>query len=235
VAEKKISRKELLKEPDEFLTTSAKVIGYTRENPRQVTTGVIIAVVCLVGALGWYGFRKHQDVKSLQMFDKAFRQYHEVLFSSETQAPEQLDKLLTEFEAVARDYGSLPAGEMAQLYCGHVLYKKGDFKGALDRYERLRSSELTKRSLEPLVMYHVAMTRFALQDYEQAESVFTQLSKDTNSPYRREAFAAIAHIYESMGKNKEAAQAYKQYLKMFPEAPDAAFIRARLAELSMKG
>ncbi len=150
-------------------------------------------------------------------------------------APEKLDKLLTEFEAVAKDYGSLPSGELAQLYCGHVLYQKGDFKSALEWYERLRSSSLAKKSLEPLVLYHVAMTRFALKDFEQADNLFTQLSKDTNSPYRREAFAAIAHIYESMGKNKEAAQAYKQYLKMFPEAPDAAFIRARLAELSMEG
>jgi len=47
VAEKKISRKELLKEPDEFLTTTTKVIKYTRENPRQVTTGVIVAVMRL--------------------------------------------------------------------------------------------------------------------------------------------------------------------------------------------
>lgn len=235
MAEKKISRKELLKEPDEFLTTTAKVIKYTRENPRQVTMAVIVAAVCLAGALGFYGIRKHQAVRSLQLFDQAFRQYHELVYSPAAPAPEQLDKLLAEFEAVAKDYGSLPAGEMAELYCGHVLYQKGDFKNALEWYERVRSSNLAKKGLEPLFLYHIAMTRFALKDYEQADNLFTQLSKDTNSPYRREAFAAIAHIYESMGKSKEAAQAYKQYLKMFPEAPDAAFIRARLAELSMKG
>ncbi len=78
MAEKKISRKELLKEPDEFLTTTAKVIKYTRENPRQVTSGVIIAVVCLAGALGFLGLRKHQEAMSLQLFDQAFRQYHEL-------------------------------------------------------------------------------------------------------------------------------------------------------------
>jgi len=35
-----------------------------------------------------------------------------------------------------------------------------------------------------------------------------------------------------MGKNKEAVQAYRQYLKMFPQAPDAPFVRTRIADLS---
>ncbi len=207
MAEKKISRKELLKEPDEFLTTTAKVINYTRENPRRAAFLVIIAVVCLAGALGFYGIRKHREARSLQLFDQAFRQYHELFYSPGTPAPEKVGKLLAEFETVAKDYGSLPAGQLAQLDRGHVLYQKGDFKDALARYDSLRSSILTKKGLEPLILYHIAMTRFALKDFEQADNLFTQLSKDTNSPYRREAFAAIAHIYESMGKNKEAAQA----------------------------
>lgn len=235
MAEKKISRKELLKEPDEFLTTTARVINYTRANPRQVTLGVIILAVILAGAAGYYGFRKHQETTGLQLFDQAFRQYHEIVDAPTPPTAESLDKLLAAFEFVAQNYRSYPVGDQAQLYCGHVLYKKGDFKGALERYESLQSSSLVRKGLEPLVLYHMAMTRFALKQYEQAEKLFSQLSKDTNSPYRREAFAAIAHIYESQGKTKEAVQAYKQYLKMFPEAPDAAFIRARLADLSVKG
>ena len=235
MAEKKISRKELLKEPDEFLTTTAQVINYSRKNPRQVTIGVIIAVAILAGALSFYGYRSHQQAMSLHMFDEALRHYHKEFDSPTPPTAEALDKLLAEFQAVAEAYRSYPVGDQARLYCGHVLYQKGDFKGALVQYESLQSSSLVQKGLEPLVLYHLAMTRFALKDYDHAEKLFTQLSKDTNSPYRREAFSAIAHIYESMGKNKEAVQAYNQYLKMFPEAPDAAFIRARLAELSMKG
>ena len=75
----------------------------------------------------------------------------------------------------------------------------------------------------------------ALDDYEQAVLIFDQLSKDTNSPYRREAYASIARIYELMNKNKEAVQAYRQYLKIFPEAPDAAFVKSRIADLSKQG
>lgn len=235
MAEKKISRKELLKEPDEFLTTSAKAVMYAQENPRRVVFGAAVILVCVLVAAGLYLVRKNQETKSERLFDQAFQQYQAITFAPEEPSAEKLDKILSEFELVAKDYSSLPAGEMAVLYSGHVLYRKKDFKGALEMYERMQSTKIARTGLEALVLYHMAMTRFALKDYEKAEALFTQLSKDPNSPYRREAFAAIARIYESMAKNKEAAQAYKQYLKMFPEAPDAAFIRARLAELSAQG
>jgi predicted negative regulator of RcsB-dependent stress response len=234
VVEKKISRKELLNEPDEFFSASAKVLRFTRENPKAVITGIVIFVVCLAGVMGFFSLRKHQEAKSLALFDQGLREYRALDLSPEPPKPEVLDKVLRDFEVIVRDYGSLSAGEMALLYTGHVLYKKGDFRGALERYERMQSTRMARTGLEPLVLYHVAMTRFAVKDYDRAQELLTQLSKDTNSPYRREAFGAIARIYDSMGKNKEAAQAYRQYLKMFPEGPDAPFIRARLAEISAK-
>jgi tetratricopeptide (TPR) repeat protein len=75
----------------------------------------------------------------------------------------------------------------------------------------------------------------ALKDFEKAMNIFEQLSKDVNSPYRREAYSSIARIYEMMDKKKEAAQAYKQYLKVFPEAPDADFVKAKISQLLAQG
>ncbi|HTY25722.1 MAG TPA: tetratricopeptide repeat protein [Desulfomonilaceae bacterium] len=235
MAAKKITRKELLKEPDEFISTSAKVIAYSRQNPKKVVMGVVIVVACLLAVMSFYAYQRHGKLASHELFDRAFQEYQMMESSSQAPTSEQLDKLLEEFEVITRDYASFPAGEMALLYSGHVLYKKGDFSRALDRYTKMQSTSLAKDGLSPLILYHIAMTRLALKDYEQATVLFDQLSKDTNSPYRREAHAAIARIYETLGKDKEAVQAYKQYLKMFPEAPDAAFVKSKIAELSIRG
>ena len=235
MAAKKITRKELLKEPDEFISISAKVIAYSRQNPKKVVMGVVIVVACLLAVMSFYAYQRHGKLASLELFDRAFQEYQMMESSSQAPTNEQLDKLFEEFEVIARDYASFPAGEMALLYSGHVLYKKGDFSRALDRYTKMQSTSLAKDGLSPLILYHIAMTRLALKDYEQAIVLFDQLSKDTNSPYRREAHAAIARIYETLGKDKEAVQAYRQYLKMFPEAPDAALVKSKIAELSIRG
>ncbi|MBI5569930.1 MAG: tetratricopeptide repeat protein [Desulfomonile tiedjei] len=235
MAERRITRKELLKEPDEFLTTSGMVVQYVRTNPKPFIAGCVVFVIALVAVIGFLTMRKHQEARSLLVFEQAMREYHNVLGSGEQVAPEEFDTVLKQFQTVAADYGSFPAGEMALLYTGHVLYRKGDFKGALEQYQRAQATGLVKSGLGPLILYHIASTRLALKEYEAAAGLFQQLSEDTNSPYRREASITIARIYEMTGKSKEAAQAYKQYLKMFPEAPDAPFVRARLADLAAKG
>jgi predicted negative regulator of RcsB-dependent stress response len=235
VVERKITRKELLKEPDEFLTTTGQVVRYVRENPRVVTIGCGLAVVVALMAFGVSTYLNQREARSHGLFDAAQREYETAMRSQAPAPSENLDKLLARFEEIAKDYSSLPAGEMAVLYSGHVLYQKGAYQGALDQYTKMQSSTLVKGGLGPLVMYHVAMTQLALKDYDQALTLFDQLSKDINSPYRREAHASIARIYEMTGKTKEAVQAYRQYLKMFPEAPDAVFIKTRLADLSATG
>lgn len=234
MAAKKVTRKELLKEPDEFITTSAHIIGYTRQNPKKVLMIIVIVIFVILAAGGFYAYQRQAKLASHDLFEKALMDYQMLEMSRKAPTDTQLDKLLAQFETIAKEYPSFPAGEMALLYGGHMLYKKGDFPAALDRYTKMQTTNLVKEGLGPLILYHTAMTRFALKDYDQAILIFDQLSKDTNSPYRREAHAAIARIYEASGKNKEAVQAYRQYLKMFPEAPDAAFVKSRIAELSAR-
>jgi len=235
LAEKKITRKELLKEPDEFLTLTGKSIVYFRKHPRQVTIAGVVLAVCVVVGAGIYSYNNYREKQSHEVFQRAAAAYHSLVQSDENVNPEKLDYLFNTFEQAAKTYPSMPAGEQALLYTGHILFKKKDYKGALERYNQMQSTSLVKKGLGQLVLYHIGRTRLALDDYEQAVLIFDQLSKDTNSPYRREAYASIARIYELMNKNKEAVQAYRQYLKIFPEAPDAAFVRARIADLSAQG
>lgn len=232
MAEKRVSRKELLKEPDEFMTTTGQVIRYARENPKLVTVAGIVGLICVLAVLGFFTYKKHQQTRSHELFETAAGDYEALVRGAEPLSAPQLDALLERFDSIAKNYPSFPAGEMALLYSGHVLYQKKDYAGALERYTGFQSTSLSKSGLGPLTLYHIATTRFALKEYEEAKRLFEDLAQDTNSPYRREAHASVARIYEAMHKNKEAVQAYRQYLKMFPEAPDAAFVKARIADLT---
>lgn len=232
MAEKKVSRKQLLKEPDEFMTTTGQVIQWIKGNTRIVTTALVVVAVCAAAVGGYFAYQRQQNQAAHELFEKAESQYEAAIRAPEPIGPEALDKLFAQFNFIAESYGSLPPGEMALLYSAHVLYRKKDYKAALERYTKMQATSLIRTGLEPLIRYQLASTKFALKDYEEAKKLFEDLAKDTNSPYRREASSSIARIYEAMHKNKEAVQAYKQYLKMFPEAPDAAFVKTRIADLS---
>ncbi len=235
MAEKKITRKELLSEPDEFITFSSKTIAYVRENPRQTGVLAMVVIACLVAGVVYNAYRSQRQSTSHDTFLQASREYEAIMNAPQPASGEDLDKLLAKFDGIAQEYSSWPAGEMALLYSGYVLSKKKDYQGALQRYLKLESSRLAQEGLRDLFWYNIAQTRMALKEYDKAASIFDSLSKDTKSPYRREAYAAIARIYEIKNEKKEAVQAYRQYLKIFPEAPDAAFVKAKIAELAAQG
>lgn len=235
MAEKKVTRKELLKEPDEFITLSSRALNFARENPRTITAACIVVVAAVVVAAVLYGYQQRMKTLSHEQFQKVYREYRQALDGKDPVKKEKLDELFKKFDTIVQEFPHQVAGESALLYSAHVLYQTGDYKGAMDRYTRMQSTSFMKKGLGGLILYHAAMTRLALKEYEEAKTMFDTLSKDGNSPYRREAFVAIASIYEAMGKNKEAVQAYRQYLKMFPQAPDAAFVRSRIADLSTAG
>ncbi len=231
MAAKKISRKELLKEPDEFLTTSAKVLQFIQGNPRVGVIACVLVLAVVVAVVAAYGYLEGAKNTSHDLFEKAYRSYRAAVFSEKPVPPEKWDRLFKLFNIIAEEYPSWPAGESALLYSGHVLYEKKEYKAALERYDRMRSTELVKSGLGGLVMYHRGMTLLAMKKFEPAVTILEELTKDPNSPYRREAFASIAGVYETMGKKKEAIQTFRQYLKMFPKAPDAALVKARIAKL----
>jgi predicted negative regulator of RcsB-dependent stress response len=235
VADKRISRKELLNEPDEFISFSARVIAQVQDNPRIIVMTIGLAVVIVLAVLGGYSYHHHQGTRSHELFMRALDEYSEAMRTPEQVKPEKLDELFKSFDRLATDYRSTTAGEMALLYTGHVSYAKKDYSGALDRYQRMQATKFAREGYEELVLYNVAQTKMELKDYDGATAIFKRLSQDNDSPYRREAYASIARIYELTNKQMEAVQAYRQYLKIFPEAPDAPFVKARIADLSVQG
>ena len=67
---KRVTRKQLLKEPDEFLTFSAKAIAYSRENQKQISYALIGIVVVLVLFFGFRYFSNLSERRAYALFEE---------------------------------------------------------------------------------------------------------------------------------------------------------------------
>jgi len=140
---------------------------------------------------------------------------------------------------VISKYGSTDAGNRAQLMVGSIYLKKGDFKNAIKHLDEFSTSvdQLKARKLSLLGDAHSELgfgsnsnseKEKAADYYKQAADQFPK--DDINSP---EYLFRAGYLYESMGKNKEAIDAYKRIKANYPSSQHGFEIDKYLARLGV--
>jgi hypothetical protein len=120
---------------DEMEDIGERVSAWYNRNSTVITW--ILAVV-LVGLIGWKGYEKFNDSRVARAnsdFSTALRNYTDAVGEmSEAKRKELFTTSISQAEAVARDYSSLPIAREAQLLLANGHYYQGDMKAALEAY-----------------------------------------------------------------------------------------------------
>jgi hypothetical protein len=72
-------------------------------------------------------------------------------------------------------------------------------------------------------------------DNKTAITIFTKLSRSTDSRYNRDALELLGLSYERAGNRKKAGKIYQQYIRKYPRGDATARVKQRLANLSRFG
>ena len=74
-AAKKKTRKELLKEPDEFLTLSSRFLGWAAKYKKQINMAVLAALTAGVLISGYFFYVNQQEAKAAGLLAQALDQH----------------------------------------------------------------------------------------------------------------------------------------------------------------
>lgn len=129
----------------------------------------------------------------------------------------------------ARSLGRFSAetASEATLWLGEALYKKGDYKGAVDYYNMFLRETPASNPNHQLGLYDMAYARFALKEFGQAKKYFGKFLTSLTARQTREDVAALeADAYNRMGDcNYYAADftsAEADYERAIAASPSAA-------------
>ena len=89
MAEKKPKRKEFLKEPDEFITWSARTIEFARQNPRVIAIGASVVALVAIASLVYYGYESRRQATSHEMLETAIRAYERLAVTADSNTASQ--------------------------------------------------------------------------------------------------------------------------------------------------
>jgi tetratricopeptide (TPR) repeat protein len=198
-----------------------KTQEFWTKNSKPLSIGLLVIIILVGAYLAYNNFIKEPNEKKAE--ESVFR-------AEEYFRMDSLDKALNGdgisqgFLRVISKYGGTNAGNRAHFFAGSIYLKKGDFKNAIKHLEEFSTSveQLEARKYGLLGDAHSELgfadnnngeKEKAAEFYSKAAGTFPK--DDVNSP---EYLFRAGFLYESLGKNKEAIDAYKQIKEKYPQS-----------------
>lgn len=180
-----MTRKEMLKEPDEFITTTSSVLKWIRENPKRFISAVIILVLIGGGGFGFHFWRVNREQTAMSAYVKAGA---DVKLNAE----------------ITRKYTDTRAGKLAKLRLAGLAYAKGDNAEAVRDANEFIDSWGSEDMLFYESMLIMAMGYVGQKETGKALDILDKCIKGGPDAIRDQALFYKAQTLVSMGKRPEA-------------------------------
>ena len=223
MASAKVSRKELLKKPDEFITFSAKMIIFAREHSRQFQyIGIGILAVILV-SLGINIYIKHINKKGQEAFNKAY--YALAKDMSPNAEIDDLNKTEELFNEVIDNYGSSKSALLALPELAYTKFKQKQYDEAISNYQAF----LNKASDEPyksLARIGLAACYEEKGEFDKAIETLEYIRIGPDDFFKEHALLSLARAYRLTDQEEESNKILKEFIEKFNSSPFLSMAKA---------
>lgn len=207
---RKKTRKELLKEPDEFMTISGKLIGFAVDHRTQIACAVAGIVVLALIISGYRFFSIRSENKASALLDQGVAKYERI--DKDQEPAEAYADVSADFELILDKYGSKRSGKIARLTFANICYDAGKYEQAIELYQRSLEDFDKHPAIYNQVLSSLGYAFEQRQDYASAAGYFEKLSQAEGSTMRGEALFNLGRLYDKLGQTEKSRAAYNRIL-----------------------
>ena len=227
MAKKKLSRKELLKNTDEFLTLSGKAALYLNEHMGQVRLVGIGLVVIAVAYISILGYMKHTNKMGQAAYNVAYDTLVQSL-QAEDAYEDSIKKSEGLFEAVISDYSMSKAADLALAQVGHGKFTNKQYDDAIDYYQEFSSKASGNEAYETLTLLALAACHEAKGEMKKAAEILDGIMENSDNPFRENAMLNLERIYRLDNQPEKANEILKAFAKEYGNSPFFPMVKARI-------
>jgi len=208
----KISRKELLKTEDEFITLSSKIIILAREHQRELKF-IGVCLVCLILIyLGIYTYLRYINNKAWDSYNIAYYAVSKNI-ASETDK-DSIKKSEELFNDITEKYGISKAARLALPELAYVNFLQKDYDEAISRYQEFlaKAPDGPYQSLAETAM---AVCYEEKGDFDKALQTLEKIRSGPNDFFKEQAMLSMARIYRAKDQKQKSDEILNEFIKDF--------------------
>lgn len=228
MAAKKISRKELLKGPDEFMTFSSRaVLFYKGHSTLFSYLGVGIVLLIFI-YLGINTYMKYVNKKGQTAYNEAYY----ALTKNQTldEGKEDLTRPLELFEKVRNKYGLSKASRLALPELAHLKFRDKKYDEAISLYQEYLAEIRGNAPYEAMTMLALAACYEEKGDLNEAIETLKQIKVNPDVFFEEQAMLSLARVYRHSNQPEKSRETLKEFVEKFQTSPFLPQVKARLQE-----
>ena len=211
---KKPTRKELLKEPDEFLTLSRRMLQYATAHRKAIAIAAAAFFGVLVVFAGFRYYTMRAEDRAFGLLDQAVAAFDAAAEQSDPAAGQRAAE--EAFTRLFDRYEGKAAAAVGRVVYADICYRAGAPKKAIEMYTEALNAFETDPALLSLIYNGLGSAWEAAGDLEKAAENFRRVAEGAEAVFKDDAMFQLARIYERMGRTAQGAKLYEQIPEQYP-------------------
>jgi predicted negative regulator of RcsB-dependent stress response len=228
MAKKKITRKELLKKDDEFISLSNRLSQYilTHAKPIKYLGYSLAIIIIVVVGIGLY--YRNLNKKALAAYSGAYKAL--VSDSSAETTEENIQRSIEELDKLIRKYGWTKTATLAIPQLAYLKFDQGKFDEAILLYQAYLKKDKSSSIYRSMAHFGLAAAYEAKGEHQSAIHALNRIVDGQNSFLREEALFSLGRLYELSGESGKSKEVFKDFVDQFKDSPLLPLAKAHLKE-----
>ncbi len=208
--QKRVTRKQLLKEPDEFITTTGRIIRWGRQYTRQVAYAAVAFLLFLVVITGYRYYSNNAENRAFSLLDQAVSNYEGK--KADMDALAAYEDVKEDFEYIIRKYDNTEGGKLATVVFAGVNYDANNVERAIQLYEAALAYFENDPTYQNFLWSGLGYAYEKKQDVPMAISYFEKIAGGKDPVIKDVALFNMGRLYHEQGDTTKSMQAYERLI-----------------------
>jgi len=227
MAKKRVTRKQLLKEPDEFITFTGKLIQFGRQYHKELTYAACAFFIVVIAVAAFRFFSNRAENTASDLLRQAMQKYETV--RNEKDADQAFIQAKPDFEYILDKYANKHAGKMAGMIYANLSYEAGETDTAIQLYENALDDTTEKEGYRNLILSSLGYAHAKKGDLAAAATYFENIVENDIPVAKDVALFNLGRLYETLGETEKSQAAYQRLVSEFQDSVYYELVNEKLA------